>query len=202
MLHRIRQILSDYVPEPLELFPEDPREAAVLIPLTDNNDNPEVILTLRSEHLSSHSGQVAFPGGKQDEEDDDLLVTALRETHEEVGIAPEQVEVLSPLRPMETRFGVKVTPYVGVVAEEIELTLNYDEISSAFRVPLQFLLDTPVGVDEIEYEGHMLYIPRWHYEGYDIWGVTAIILCHFLQVTFDYPMDTGIETALKKAGLL
>jgi 8-oxo-dGTP pyrophosphatase MutT (NUDIX family) len=89
--------------------------AAVLLAVTDDVCNPQVILTRRAQHLPTHQGQIAFPGGKAETEDQDLVATALREAHEEVGLLPEQVKVVGQLGQVLSRQGFVVTPVVGVV---------------------------------------------------------------------------------------
>ena len=86
--------LAGYAPRQLAL---DYPEAGILVPVTDDLKNPEMIFTLRSENLSTHRGQVAYPGGKRDSEDPSLAATALRETHEEIGLPPDQVQLIAPL---------------------------------------------------------------------------------------------------------
>ncbi|HEY9118307.1 MAG TPA: CoA pyrophosphatase, partial [Marinobacter sp.] len=103
--------LSGYVPRLLTL---DYPEAGVLVPVTDDRHNPEIVFTLRSENLSTHRGQVSFPGGRRDPEDKSIADTALRETHEEIGLPPEQVQLIAPLSQVMSLHQILVTPYVGV----------------------------------------------------------------------------------------
>lgn len=137
MLDNVIQRIQNYSPRAVAL-PQDAREAAVLMPLT-RSAHPELVLTLRARNLSTHGGEVAFPGGRRDPEDRNLIYTALREAHEEVGLAPSLVEVVGPLSQVVSRHGVKVTPYVGFVPAELEYRANADEIDSIFSVPLEFL---------------------------------------------------------------
>src|SRR5699024_12509282 len=97
--------------------------------------------TVRVKTLSTHGGEVAFPGGRRDPEDQDLIRTALRETHEEVGVTPDLVEVVGPLSEVISRHGVKVTPYVGFVPEAYEYQANADEIDSILTVLLEYFAD-------------------------------------------------------------
>ncbi|KZZ51118.1 hypothetical protein A3760_19320, partial [Oleiphilus sp. HI0122] len=148
------------------------------------------ILTRRSAALSTHSGQVAFPGGKFDEEDLSLETTALRETHEEVGIPPEAVELIGPLSQVVSLHGIQVTPYVGLVPENIPIQPNLDELDSVFKVPLEYFIDTkPSRLDRMTYKGIALQVPSYHYihnnEQYEIWGLTAIVLVEFLNLAMD-----------------
>lgn len=175
-------------------------EAAVLIAVTDSTA-PEIILTKRSEALSSHRGEVALPGGRIDPTDADVIHAALRESHEEVGLAPESVQVLGKLDPMVTRFGVKVTPVVGLVAPDIELIPNYNELDAVFRVPLDFLLrDERLRTDIGTIGQYKVQVPCWQYQGFEIWGVTAVILTTFMNRIYDRNIMTGMESINWESG--
>lgn len=156
------------------------KPAGVLIPIVERRTELSVILTQRAPDLKHHPGQVSFPGGRMEEHDDDVRVTALRETHEEVGIAPGQVSVIGFLDPMPTVTGYAVTPVVGLVRPDFELVIDRTEVDFAFEVPLSYLLDpgneTPV---EREFEGRRITMMEVHYEGKRIWGATAMMLQTF-----------------------
>ena len=169
------------------------KQAAVLLPIV-NSANPSLVLTERSSQLGSHAGEVAWPGGKQDETDSDLKMTALRESEEEIGLAPQQVEVIAELRPYISKFGLLVTPYVGLVAPDVTFVANEDEIASIFHVPLDYLLDDPRDVTNIiERHGERHIVPEYHYEGYRIWGLTSMILLEFkshgMGMDIKHPVD-------------
>jgi len=117
-----------------------PRQAAVLIPIVMRSE-PTVLLTLRTAHLSTHSGQIAFPGGKVDESDADVVAAALREAHEEVGLTPEFVDVLGQLPVYVTGSVFHVTPVVALVLPGFSLQPNPFEVADVFEVPLHFLMD-------------------------------------------------------------
>jgi 8-oxo-dGTP pyrophosphatase MutT (NUDIX family) len=117
-----------------------PARASVLVPVV-MRERPTVILTERTTHLSTHSGQVAFPGGKRDETDRDEAHTALREAQEEIGLAPERVEVLGTLPTYTTGTRFIITPVVALVDPDHELALNPHEVADAFEVPLEFLMN-------------------------------------------------------------
>lgn len=161
------------------------REAGVLLALTDAPD-PEVIVTLRSSHLSTHSGEMAFPGGKRDPEDADLLVTALREAEEEVALPPSQVEVIGSLGQVVSKHLLQVTPWVGIISRHMPLEPNPGEIDIIHRVPLSYLLE-PANrrLDKLNFAGKVRYVPAWHWQGEVIWGLTAYILAELLNVGFD-----------------
>lgn len=162
-----------------------PAEAAVLIAIVQR-EQPMVLLTERTRHLSSHSGQVAFPGGKRDPEDADAVATALREAQEEVGLDPALVEVLGSLPPYVTTTGFVVTPVVGLVAAEARYQPNPYEVADLFEVPLAFLLDPA------NHQRHALDRPEgrreWLSMPYQdgplqryIWGATAGMLRNFYR---------------------
>jgi 8-oxo-dGTP pyrophosphatase MutT (NUDIX family) len=118
----------------------EPARASVLVPVV-MRDRPTVILTERTTHLSTHSGQVAFPGGRRDETDRDEAHTALREAHEEIGLEPDLVEVLGSLATYTTGSRFIITPVVALVSPDHRLTLNAYEVADAFEVPLEFLMN-------------------------------------------------------------
>ena len=173
-------------------------EAAVLLAFTDEAE-PQLVLTRRADHLKSHRGEVALPGGKIDPSDESFIAAALRESHEEINLQPCAVEVLGQLDPMVTRFGVKVTPVVGIIAPDIILTPNPDELDSIFRVPLAFFLrDERMRTDRGSVNGHSVAVPCWNWQGYEIWGVTAIIIVNFMNRVLGQNISTGVELLAQK----
>lgn len=115
-------------------------DASVLVPVV-MRERPTVILTERTTHLSTHSGQVAFPGGKRDDTDTDEAHTALREAHEEIGLDARLVEVIGQLPTYRTGTQFIITPVVALVSPDHRLTLNEYEVADAFEVPLEFLMN-------------------------------------------------------------
>ncbi len=171
--------------QPTKVSGEFP-DAAVLMAITNQAD-PEILLTKRAEGLSSHGGDVAFPGGKKDPEDADLLSTALRETEEEVGLERERITVLGPLNQLISRNKVRVSPWVGVMEPQQVYQPNPHEVESIFHVPVSFFLDTPPAVvRRIELLGGEVLVPVYHYEDYKVWGLTAMIIVNFLQVVYGF----------------
>ncbi|WP_193165918.1 NUDIX hydrolase [Microbulbifer hainanensis] len=183
MLDVIEQKISQLRQDLLAKVPEGPDlrgHAAVLLALTDEPD-PEVILTLRSANLSTHSGEVSLPGGRWDATDPSLEYTALRETEEEIGLHPDEIRVLGPLWTRATRWKVQVTPWLGVVSPDVELTPNPGELDAIFRVPLSFFLADPrIRTDRITIDQSTVYLPAYQFREYEIWGFTAGILTEFM----------------------
>lgn len=188
MLDALLRRISSYTPGTLETSSSAP-EAAVLMPIT-RCDEPELVLTLRAAGLSTHGGEVAFPGGRRDLEDPDLVFTALREAHEEIGLPPGLVEVVGPLSPLMSKHGIKVTPYVGVIPDFVEYQPNDGEIAAVFSVPLAFFReDTREHTHRIDYQGRSWYVPSYRYGEYKIWGLTAIMIVELMNVLFDSHID-------------
>ncbi len=157
--------------------------AAVLIPIIQRQESLSVLLTERSPDLKHHAGQISFPGGRMDPDDADICATALRETQEEVGIDPADVEIIGYLDPNPTVTGYAVTPVVALVELRRELSIDPVEVKSAFEVPLPFLLDEDnQEYSEREFEGVMVPIAEFNYGQYRIWGATAGMLIEFRNV--------------------
>ena len=169
-----------------------PIPAAVLIPIVNRPSGLTVLLTQRTAHLRDHAGQVSFPGGRCELIDATPVATALRESREEVGIEPEQVEVLGNLPDYFTSTGFRVTPVVGLVTPPLNLRLDDFEVAEAFEPPLQFLLD-PASYQrhQIEREGalHTYWAVPW--QDYFIWGATAGMLVSLRSCLLSVP-DAGL----------
>lgn len=158
------------------------RAAAVLIPVTDLEHAPEVVLTRRAMHLSSHAGQISFPGGMWEPQDANLSDTALRESWEEVGLQREEVNIVARFAARESRFGVQVTPFLGVIPSTAKLTPSVEEADQIISVPLAFFMEQePRRIDYRERGGRKLRMPSWHYEDQEIWGLTALIIDEMLE---------------------
>lgn len=162
-----------------------PMHAAVLIPIVMRTE-PTVLLTLRTSHLSTHAGQIAFPGGKLDETDADAAAAARREAFEEVGLAPDWMEVLGQLPLYTTGSAFMVTPVVALVRPGFTLQPNAYEVSDVFEVPLSFLMNPAnhrhhqkLWLGEQRQWLSMPYCDGVH-ERF-IWGATAGILRNFYR---------------------
>lgn len=184
MLDELLRRVSNHTPHTLETDGRFP-EAAVLVPIT-RSDEPELILTLRASGLSTHGGEVAFPGGRRDPEDPDLIFTALREAEEEIGLPPGLVEVIGPLSPLISLHGIRVTPYVGVIPDYVEYLANDAEIVAVFSVPLDFFRQDPrEHTHRIDYQGRSWYVPSYRFGEYKIWGLTAIMIVELINLLYD-----------------
>ena len=159
------------------------RRAAVLVPLVRRPEGLAVLLTRRTDHLNDHAGQVSFPGGRTDPEDVDAIATALREAREEVGLWPDEIEVIGVLPTYTTVTAYEVTPVVGLLDPPRELALDAFEVAEVFEVPLAFLMD-PANHRRhaVEFQGiarQFLSMP-WGAdasgEPYFVWGATAAML--------------------------
>ncbi len=164
-----------------------PMHAAVLIAVV-MRQQPMVLLTERTAHLSTHSGQIAFPGGKSDASDVDAAATALREAQEEVGLDPHFVQVLGNLPTYTTGTAFIITPVVALVQPGFTVTPNPDEVADVFEVPLQFLMDPANHQRQaLEFEGlrrewfSMQYGPPADARERFIWGATAGMLRNFYR---------------------
>jgi 8-oxo-dGTP pyrophosphatase MutT (NUDIX family) len=164
---------------------QPPRQAAVLVPVVVR-ERPTVLLTQRAAHLNSHSGQIAFPGGKIDDTDTDAVAAALREAEEEVGLSPERVEVLGALPHYTTGTAYIVTPVVALVHEGFTLKPNPHEVADTFEVPLDFLMNPAHHrhhareVDGQRREWLSMPYPDPQGERF-IWGATAGMLRNFYR---------------------
>ncbi|MAD45859.1 MAG: CoA pyrophosphatase [Oceanospirillaceae bacterium] len=155
-------------------------EAGVLVALTDEDD-PHLLLTLRSVNLSSHRGEVAFPGGKRDPEDRDIIATALREAHEEVALAAQDVQVLGELDQVVSRFGYLITPVLAVVPPGLDYQPNPAELDAVFMAPLDLFRQPPAEY----FERGTTSIPSYRYENFHIWGLTAMMIAEMMNNLWD-----------------
>ncbi|WP_235927748.1 CoA pyrophosphatase [Sandarakinorhabdus rubra] len=147
--------------------------AAVLMAISDEPE-PQLLFTRRTAHLKRHAGQVAFPGGRQDEGDEGPIATALREAHEEVALPPGVVEVLGTLDPYRTGTGYLVTPVVGVVPPGLVLRPDPGEVDELFHVPLAHVLDPANHLRQSgQWQGQTRHYWAIRHEPHLIWGATA-----------------------------
>lgn len=159
------------------------RRAAVLVPLFETDGEVHVLFTKRSDSVEHHKGQVSFPGGGQDPEDRDLMVTALRETEEEIGLKGTEVKVLGRLDDYVTISKYMVSPFVGIIPYPVEFNVSDFEIDEIFSVPVSTLLDEDNFHMVMETRhGHAR--PQYFFRAdpHVIWGITGRILYQLLDV--------------------
>lgn len=186
MLEKLRERLQAHRPGRLTL---DLPQAAVLLPIVDRPE-PTLLFTRRAAHLNTHRGQVAFPGGKRERHDPDLLSTALREAEEEIALARGQVELLGRLSDVISLHGIRVTPFVGRIPPDLPLVPDPGELDTIFEVPLRlFLEDRRHHTDVITVEGRPHYVPSYHVQGQVIWGLSAMMLVELLAEGFERPIS-------------
>lgn len=159
----------------------DSVEAAVLIAVVDRPE-PTVILTRRTEHLPSHPGQVAFPGGKIDPGDRGPVDAALREAEEEIALARSRVEVIGTTDLYLTGTGFHITPVIGIVPPGLDLVPEVGEVAAIFEVPFDTLFD-PARYDEqhVHWQGRPRRFHEMYWDDHRIWGVTAAIILNFAR---------------------
>jgi len=160
---------------------EERQPAAVLVGFRED-EQPQLVLTVRTNHLPSHAGQVAFPGGRSEPADGSAVVTALRESEEEIGLDRSCVTPLGYLDGFETISGFRITPVVATIAAGAKLTPSPDEVAEVFEVPLPFFLE-PANLRRytMEFRGHRRSMVEFIHGGHRIWGATAAMLFNLLE---------------------
>jgi 8-oxo-dGTP pyrophosphatase MutT (NUDIX family) len=170
--------LNGVIPTPTSFRP-----AAVLVPLVRREPGITVLLTQRTEDMPSHAGQIAFPGGRKQQEDADAKATALRETEEEVGLSRTFVQVIGAVDPYRTGTGYEITPVVGIVTPGFTIHADPREVADVFEVPLSHFLDAQNHrVDSRIFQGRERRFYAMPYGDRYIWGATAGMLknLHFV----------------------
>jgi len=164
------------------------RRAAVLVGLVERTEGLTILLTRRTDHLEHHPGQISFPGGHVEAADADAVATALRETEEEIGLAPAHIEVLGRLDTYITRTGFEITPVVALIKPPFELVPDTHEVAEVFEVPMPFLMNPSNHLRHLrEFEGAPRYFYAMPYEDYYIWGATAGMIMDLYQTLTDSP---------------
>jgi 8-oxo-dGTP pyrophosphatase MutT (NUDIX family) len=156
--------------------------AAVLVPLVERCDALTVLLTRRTDHLEHHPGQVSFPGGRVEEGDAGPVDTALRETREEIGLQSRHVEIAGYLDCYQTVTGFLVTPVVGFVKPDFDLSPDAFEVAEVFEAPLDLILDPDNRqLESVVYKGARRQFFVLPYKDYYIWGATAAMLVNLSE---------------------
>ena len=182
MKQRFAEILRNY--QKRKITDENLIPSAVLIPLFCKERQYHVLFTERSSEVSSHKGQVCFPGGVSQPGDSSLLHTALRETEEEIGLKAKDVEILGELDDsMTVSTGYVISPFVAFIPYPHLFKANHQEITQVFSVPLSFLVDRghlKQDCHPIDNQAFTTYC--YEYEGHTIWGATARILRQLIEL--------------------
>ena len=160
--------------------PAAPRRAGVLVPLFVRDGALWVVLTLRTETVEHHRGQISFPGGGEEPEDHSLLATALRETDEEIGVASGDVRYLGRLSPIVTVTDFYVEPYVGAIPQPYAFRPAEAEIAEVIEAPVGALLDPRI-LETRDFPGRPEPVLFYHHGEHVIWGATARILKELLD---------------------
>jgi 8-oxo-dGTP pyrophosphatase MutT (NUDIX family) len=167
-----------------DLAPNGPlTAAAVLVPIVAREGEPTLLLTRRTAHLTSHAGQISFPGGRVDPCDTNPVACALREAEEEVGLPPDRTEIVGRLDTYQTRTGFEIVPVVGIVRPPFTLRPDTFEVAEVFEVPLGFIVD-PVNHRRHSRMDKGIERQFWAmpYNNYYIWGATAAMLVNLSEV--------------------
>ena len=175
------------------VLPERFLDAGVLVLLYPLNGALHVALTRRTAHLAAHGGQISFPGGLCEAGDSSTAATALRETHEELGLAPECIELLGPLSPLEIPVsGYRIHPWVAYAACEPAFRPDPFEVAEVIEAPLAQLLDRRTAAVEMwTIRGHEARVPFFHVGEHKVWGATAMVLAELLALIRGVGSDEG-----------
>lgn len=177
---RVQRALDAYGRRALEV--PSRRKAAVLVPLFERDGEPWIVLTRRTDTVRSHAGQISFPGGAVDPGETDLWDTAVRETHEELGVPPEHITRLGALDDYPTySSGYIVSAYVGTIIPPTTWTHSEAEIAEVIELPIRRLVE--VGrMEEWERDGIRFPMHLYDVDEHRVWGLTAYIMRRFLDV--------------------
>lgn len=178
---RIEKALRAH-PQEVDALLASLRPAAVLVPIIEHAE-PTMLFTRRTEHLSSHAGQICFPGGRVHPDDQTLIQTALREMQEEIGLSPESVKIGGFLDSHETaNTGYVILPVVGFLRGDFALSVNADEVAEVFEAPLSYILD-PKHHDRrsLERNGVVREFFAIDYGNHTIWGATAAMVVNLSE---------------------
>lgn len=180
MIERIRRAVVAHSRQRIPV--EDYIPAAVLIPLIVREGRVHLLMEKRPQNLEHHKGQVSFPGGAREPKDADMVATALREAHEEVGLEPGDVEVFGPIDDIVTVTHFRVTPVVGRIPDGYAYRPAASEVETLLEPPLDLFLCEPPGRSRMEHDGQQFEVVTYPFEGHLIWGATARIARSLLEL--------------------
>lgn len=182
MKQKIAEILCNY--QKRKITDENLIPSAVLIPLFCRDGQCHVLFAERSSEVSSHKGQVCFPGGVRQPGDSSLLHTALREAEEEIGLKAEDVEILAELDDsMTVSTSYVISPFAAFIPYPYPFEVNHQEITEVFSVPLSFLVDRDHLKQDCQIiDSQVFTTPCYEYAGHVIWGATSRILRQFIEL--------------------
>ena len=189
----VRRILSKHPKKSIA----DPSltPAGVFLLLYDKDGEYCVLLNKRTQQVEHHKGEISFPGGSKDAEDKTLLQTALRETHEEMGVLPEHVDVLGELDDVPTTTSFLISTYVGAIPYPYEFRPSEIEVAEVLEVPIHHLLDGDNRRDEVRVaDGLPVNSPVYSYQGHLVYGATARILERFIELLKSAPAEEVLWT--------
>jgi 8-oxo-dGTP pyrophosphatase MutT (NUDIX family) len=175
----------------LDIEAINPRIAAVMMLLYPKNDETHLILIVRNSYNGVHSSQIAFPGGKYETTDADFEETALRETHEEVGVLPEKIKIIKEFTPMYIPpSNFLVHPFLGISTEELSFYPDVREVASIIELPLSVFLNDEIVIEAVlsTSYGANISVPAFDIQNHVVWGATAMILSELrdvLRTTFE-----------------
>ena len=184
------------------LAPHGTVTAAVLVPLFVKDGRRYVLLTKRSDMVEHHRGEISFPGGKLDPSDSSLMCCALRETDEEIGVAPEHVRIIGELDDFYTvATNFRVVPFVGIIPHPYKFVPSAREIAGLLSVPLDVFFDPARKSESIWiFKGEPVEVISYVWEGHNIWGATARILKHFTELIEQWRLDHAGGTETRRIG--
>lgn len=177
-LNKLRFLLQSKVK--VERGIENAIPSAVLLLIYEKEGKDFILFTLRTFNVEHHKGQISFPGGAFQPGDRDLVETALRETEEEIGVKPQDINILGELDPVLTRSNFLITPFVAHIPYPYPFVLSSEEVAEIIEVPLNHLFEGKNYWREIEPSGRIIHF--FKYEDKIIWGATALILKQFLEI--------------------
>ena len=161
-------------------------KAAVIVPIVGDTKNDKILFTKRTDWLNEHPGQISFPGGRYQREDENLKKTAVRETTEEIGIHANDIEIIGQLNDCKTITGYTITPFVAKISKK-EYVRNEDEVAEIFECSVERLMErNNFESKECIKRGEHMLLPYFYVEDHVIWGATARILLQLLENTTEW----------------